>query len=344
MPAEGETATHELVPANETHDGIERDEADWVLDEAVSATQGEDPDSPPPPYSEESVETLVRDIQPAKNGGATSKKGPTKLPFPVILPSRRPGSKSRGFVRAYAPVLEESGIDQEMFLSFLKNFHSAMQASPIFDVLNVATMIAGFYPDFLVGLAIQAVQIAVLAGQEIQERYRLNKFLDHANKEIFIPKGLFAMIVKWKPGPSEHAEVSSETVDLGATAMAKYGDALLKPGETNVKEEGQKKGTMDNVKEKMKQLRIESGATHESEMPVTCSPLIFPALDSLAAASSAREEAHNESMIHNIKAKSKSSLKFVNDYYDRRAQAAYVCVQLLILSERAGLLTSKTGH
>ena len=76
----------------------------------------------------------------------------------------------------------------------------------------------------------------------------------------------------------------------------------------------------------MKQLRIASGEMHgEAEMPVTCAPLIFPALDAAAAASpSAKEERSGEGIGSNIKAKSKSAPKFVNDYYDRRAQASYV--------------------
>jgi hypothetical protein len=53
---------------------------------------------------------------------------PSRIPAlkqPVIIPSRRPGPSSRAFVRAYAPVLAESGIPQDAFMSFLKNFHRA---------------------------------------------------------------------------------------------------------------------------------------------------------------------------------------------------------------------------
>ena len=38
------------------------------------------------------------------------------LSMPVIIPERRPGFKTRGFVRAYAPVLEDAGIDQDTFI------------------------------------------------------------------------------------------------------------------------------------------------------------------------------------------------------------------------------------
>ncbi|MCJ1401787.1 hypothetical protein MMC11_005004 [Xylographa trunciseda] len=323
IPAEGQVATHEIVAEGENQEDIDGDEADWALDEA-----GETEEPPPPPYNEndveETMENLIGNIQPA-HGSVTPIQTQSKLPFPVVLPQRRPGTKTRGFVRAYAPVLHESGIDQEMFLSFLKNFHKAMQANPMFDVVMVATALAGAYPDPIVGLAVQAVQIAVGIGQEIQERLRLNKFLDQANKEIFMPRGLFALIVTYKPGNSDQPEVGAQTVDLGATAMAKYGNNLSQPETTNVREENQeKKKKMDEIKEKMKRLRVASGETHgEAEMPVTCAPLIFPALDAVAVAASQKDGDQNDGVTDNIKAKAKGSSKFVSNYFDRRAQAVY---------------------
>ena len=248
-----------------------------------------------------------------------------KLPFPVIVPQRRPGTKTRGFVRAYAPILEEMSVPQDVFLRFLKDLHKAAQASPIFDVVMIATAIAGAYPDPIIGLAVQAVQVAAGIEQEIQERYRTNKFLTQANKELFIPNGLYAMIVTYRTGGSEQPEVGIERVDLGATAIAKYGgdvqsdSAMAGPGSS------EKPNIVDDVKEKMKQLRVASGETREAEIPVTCAPLIFPALDAAAAASpAANEDPNSEGTGSSIKAKSKGASKFVNDYYDRRAQASYV--------------------
>ncbi len=323
VPAEDQEPTHELVPEDDK-DEIEGDEADWALDEAAATEEAE-----PSPHNDddpiEPVENLIKNIRPAKGGSLISKKAAPKLPFPIILPQRRPGTKARGFVRAYAPVLEEYGIDQEMFLNFLKNFHKAAQASPIFDVIMIGTAIAGLYPDVLVGLSIQAVQIAAAIGREIQERLRINRFLDQANKEIFIPRGLFALLVAYKPSNSNQPDVGTERVDLGATAMAKYGDALL-PAKTDAEEVAQeKKRKMDEMKEKMKNLRIVSGETHgEAEMPVTCAPLLFPALDAVAESAAKREGDHNESVAETIKAKTKDTTKYVNNYFDRRAQAVYV--------------------
>lgn len=326
-PTEGQAPTHELVLDDKGDDGVDRDEADWALDEAAAEGEDKEPASSSEKDDENPEEQFANKAQPSAASSAASKGSMQKLPFPVIVPQRRPGTKARGFVRAYPPVLEETGTSQDAFLWFLKKLHKAAQASPIFDVVIIATAIAGAYPDPIVGLAVQAVQVAAGIGQEIQERYRTNKFLSQANKDFFIPKGLYAMIVTYKTGVSEQPEVGIERVDLGATAIAKYGrdvqpDTLVAgPGSS------EKPTLLDDVKEKMKQLRIASGETHgEAEMPVTCAPLIFPALDAAAVASPAAKEERNSEVIGtSIKAKSKNVAKFVNNYYDRRAQASYVC-------------------
>ena len=326
-PTDEKTPTHELVPQDKGDDGVDRDEADWALDEAAADGEDDEPASKNEKDNEYIEECISNNARVSAASSPVSKKSMPKLPFPVIVPQRRPGTKTRGFVRAYPPVLEETGISQDAFLGFLKDLHKAAQASPIFDVVMIGTAIAGAYPDPIVGLAVQAVQIAVGIGQEIQERYRTNKFLTQANKEFFIPKGLYAMIVTYKNGSSEQPEVGIERVDLGATAVAKYGGDVQQDETVAEPTSPEKPKMLDDVKEKMKQLRIASGETHgEAEMPVTCAPLIFPALDAAAVASpAAKDERGGDSIGHSIKAKSKSASKFVNDYYDRRAQASYVC-------------------
>ncbi len=315
-PTDRHMPTHELVVDENNDDIITRDEADWALDEASAETEEQDPSSP------DSTTLENPKAQPPAPSRSVSQTLPP-IPFPIILPQRRPGTKTRGFVRAYPPILHESRIPQSAFLRFLKDLHTAAQASPIFSVVMIATAIAAAYPDPVVGLGVQAVQVAVGIGQEMQERYRTNKFLTQANRDFFGPKGLYAMIVAYKSGGSEQPDVGVERVDLGAAAVAKYGgDAQTGDGISD----SEKPKKLDEIKDKMKQLRIASGSTHgETEMPVTCAPLIFPALDAAAAASpDAKEERSGEGIGSTIKAKSKSASKFVNDYYDRRAQASYV--------------------
>ena len=132
------------VPADAPHeanvddpDGIDDDEAYWELDEAT------DPDPPTYDYSP-SVRGEIDYAEPGSGEAKpdvhklvqqflTSHPAPThrmgQLPCPVIIPQRRPRTKSRGFVRAYAPVLDDCGIDQDTFLEFLKTFHKASQVN-----------------------------------------------------------------------------------------------------------------------------------------------------------------------------------------------------------------------
>lgn len=180
----------------------------------------------------------------------------------------------------------------------------------------------------MVGLAIQAVQVVAAVGQEVQERYRTNKFLDQANKDIFMPKGLYALIVTYKGGNSEQPDIATQTVDLGATAMAKYGENLTADVDFEGAFEQTGQANADGLKMKMQNLRIASGATRESEIPVTCAPLVFPALDALASAagSSNRRGGDDTGIATAIKGKTKDAQKFVNTYFDKRAQAKYVCL------------------
>lgn len=119
---------------------VEDDEEAWELDEAAASTE-------PPSYEDatgEDADALVRDVV---SNRPTSTKPVGKLPLPVIIPQRRPRNKSRGFVRAYSPVLEDVGIDQQTFLRFLKNFHKSSQANPYFNAVMVAATVAGFVPE-----------------------------------------------------------------------------------------------------------------------------------------------------------------------------------------------------
>ena len=104
----------------------EADEADWQLDEAAEGY--DDPENVSGDRQAgvgEIVQNFVKEHPPPYS----SLRG--RLPCVVIIPQRRPKDKSRGFVRAYAPVLLDCGIDQHTFLDFLKAFHKASQVNPM---------------------------------------------------------------------------------------------------------------------------------------------------------------------------------------------------------------------
>jgi hypothetical protein len=113
------------------------------------------------------------------------------------------------------------------------------------------------------------------------------------NAEFFKPRGLYCLIITYKPDASS----VHETLDINK-AISNY----ITPAEGKMKAFGQN-------------MRLSSGKTYgEMELP-EAAPLIFPALDRVADDNSA-EGVKKQTKL-------KSTQKFVSDYFDRRAQAQY---------------------
>ena len=113
--------------------GFHDDEAAWELDEMAERML-------PPTYEEATITSPTESPTESENMKVKNEEamvqdlvrraGPTpqpvqRLPCPVILPQRRPRQKDRGFVRAYAPILAECGIGQDVFLQFLEAWDKA---------------------------------------------------------------------------------------------------------------------------------------------------------------------------------------------------------------------------
>ncbi len=111
------------------------DEAAWELDDMAARVA-------PPSY--EDSEAAVAASKDTEEGKVRREQdmvrelvrmaGPApvpvgRIPCPVIIPQRRPRNKDRGFVRAYAPVLEECGVGQDVFLKLMKDWHMASKVS-----------------------------------------------------------------------------------------------------------------------------------------------------------------------------------------------------------------------
>jgi hypothetical protein len=209
-----------------------------------------------------------------------------------VIPQRRPRSKARGFVRAYSPLLSPSGIPQETFLLFLKNLHLASKASKALNVVFIAATIAGVVPELITQIVSTVVQFGAGTAIELQKRYRANTFLDQMNEQLFRPRGLFALVVAYKP----NAKKAIEMGEYDATAsIAQYGNN-------------------EGWKQKM---RASSGKNFGELNIGEVAPLMYPALEE------AREGATEEQ-----RGKWKKFEKFMGEYGDRRAQATYVSSSL----------------
>ena len=87
-PTEGQAPTHELVLNDKGDDGVDRDEADWALDEAAAEGEDEEPASSSK-KDENPEERFANRTQPSVASSAASERSMQKLPFQIIVPQRR---------------------------------------------------------------------------------------------------------------------------------------------------------------------------------------------------------------------------------------------------------------
>lgn len=237
------------------------------------------------------------------------------LPLPVILPQRRPNSKSRGFARAYAPDLwHYKGIDQQTFLTFLADFHKSSQASPVFQVINVAALAVGFAPSAIAMAVSAAVTAASNAAIEVQSRVRTNIYLDKANQEMFHPKNLHCMIMTFKPEEQDNVLLNFN-FNNGAI-RSEPTPSKLWPSIPNLSE--------SRVRRKLRQ---SDGVSQGQLAFPPAAQLIFVATtnpNEALASGDTTEPIDSQPSPHKESSGSwKSTRTFVSEYKDRRAQAAF---------------------
>ncbi|PLB50895.1 hypothetical protein P170DRAFT_474444 [Aspergillus steynii IBT 23096] len=144
-----------------------------------------------------------------------------RLPCPVVIP-RCKGSE-RQFERIYAPVLANCGISQETFWMFLDDFEHALREPRAAQCISVASDIS----HRIVGMApaVTGLTVEVAAGtkaREMQFSWQANTFLDLANQELFMPFGLYAVVMRFTdtiPGPQQQPLIELSQM-LGKTVFA----------------------------------------------------------------------------------------------------------------------------
>ncbi|KAF4624592.1 hypothetical protein G7Y89_g13578 [Cudoniella acicularis] len=282
---------------------LEADEAQWELDEAqdelnpsISRQESEITltDSKGKEKKKETrdlktiVDAFVRKYPPPTKGPGSIPK--PRIQLPVIIPQRRPKARARGFIKAYAPVLEEAGIDQAMFLDFLDTFNKSTEASPWINVLNFAN-IAGFFVPFGIGVAIQvAVTLTIKVSQEIQGRTRTTSFIHDMNDKFFQPRGLYCFVLTWNPESSETYTSVDTTTNIAKASNLSSPSFLQK-------------------------LKTSNGNSYGDCCFQETAPLIFPGLDAIDADPSNEAKGKREKL--------KRGMAFAADYSDRRARATY---------------------
>jgi hypothetical protein len=132
------------------------------------------------------------------------------------------------------------------------------------------------------------------------------------NKELFMPLGLYAMVLINKPqgpGSAETPAFGVETVNLQtAKNISKWG----LPKQNNQDDESD----LSKSTQIFRPIRLASGKTKEAMMPLEVAPLIYPGLDDvLERPAVVRDESFKQRLQRNK--------QFVESYFDKRAQAKY---------------------
>ncbi|RFU74233.1 hypothetical protein TARUN_8023 [Trichoderma arundinaceum] len=277
------------------------EEAAWQLDAAQLEL------APPPDYATIMEQDI--DVNEMAAGFVRSHTLPPnqqlqhhRLPMPVILPQRRPGERARGFIHAYAPLLQDLGIDQTTFIDFIKELNLATAPSPWINAINVAAIAVQHVPEPVTIAVSIAAQITTQVSLQAHSRSKTNTFLNKINAEFFRPLGLIAIIMTWKP--SRPGEVLTQVTF----------DAALELATQNAS--GPRPGAVSGFSNKMQA----SHGTTNFEWPESA-PLVFPTLDKLASTpegwqtvDEAGKKQPNGVM---------RSMIFAMEYMDKRSQAQW---------------------
>ncbi|KAF7557014.1 hypothetical protein G7Z17_g1029 [Cylindrodendrum hubeiense] len=320
---------HEEDDGYSTGDELADDAAAWELDEmsdrlAPPSYEASEAAQMPSPADSEDVKVAKQEkmILALVQMAGPPPVSMQRLPCPVILPQRRPRNKSRGFVRAYAPVLQDSGISQDVFLKFLSDWEVASKTDPWIDAVLIAANVVGFVPEVAAQVVSAVVNVAAGTAAELQSRYRRNTFLDRVNQDLLMPRGLYAMVMAFKeelPGQQQGGPLTRLSSSMGA--------AFFKSERLDINETAAKYINQDpdvsGMQKKLQDIRITSGKTYtQLELP-EAAPLVYPTIDRAVQNDLDTAGKGKESTMSSMKDKMKGAGDFVQDYYDRKAQAAY---------------------
>ncbi|KAI1737538.1 hypothetical protein F4680DRAFT_428021 [Xylaria scruposa] len=264
------------------------DEAAWQLDDAQQQVME---DGSPPSYATSETQTselagtfLQRHSTPPPLGSGTQ-----QLSLPVVITQKRPGKRTRGFIRAYSPVLDDVGVNEATFLEFIDELNKAVQPSPWIQAINLASLAGMAVPEPFTVLISIAVQQVANAASAAHSRFKTNHFLNQVNSSFFMPRGLIAIIMTWKPSQASEM-LTNVNFDMEPTISKAANDS-----------------EQNSLRKKFAQ---SSGAT-AFEWPETA-PLVFPVLDNVAATGTEKKQ---------------NALKrtgaFVGGYMDARSRARW---------------------
>lgn len=308
----GEPPQQARSPAAE----MTQEEEVWQLDELQDELAQEAPSDYVATASDTDIAALADSfvrIHPPAPSSSREHEGPAaRLALPVVITQRRPKDRTRGFVRAYAPMLQDVGIDQAAFLDFLDRLNQAVRPSPWIQAINLASLAVQHVPAPVMLAASLACKLVADAAASAHSRAKTNAFLDRVNDAYFEPRGLVALLVTWQP-----SDASSIVTEFGLDPTISQASSGARP-----------QGSGSSTWRWKHHMQSSSGAS-SFEFPETA-PLVFPALDEALQKQEQNKTSDDDddpTATAEASKKQESVLKrggaFLADYQDRRAVAAW---------------------
>ena len=199
------------------------------------------------------------------------------------------------------------------------------KASPTLTVLTIGAGALGNVPEpgsMLVGIGLSLMG---LTAMELQSRRRsvfslfaeheiplelkimngsANNYLDKANEELFKPRGLYCLVMSFRPDDVPQGEVALQDVDTSKDVLR-----WLSPPSSAMRANASR-------------FRSSSGTTRGEPGLPESAPLIYPETGYVEVGKNGKDKDEAEGTT------SFSTRKVVQEYFDKRAQAKYVSVFL----------------
>lgn len=207
-------------------------------------------------------------------------------------------------------------------------------------MVYVAAGIVGGVPEAAAQIVGTVVQVVAGTAKELQSRHRRNTFLDLANRALFMPRGLYAMVMAFKdrvPGQQPRGPLSGLAGTLGQSL---FSSARLDMAQTAAKYSSPD-ADLSRLKKGLRDVRVASGKTYtEVELP-EAALLVYPDLDRAVESALLRPgKGGDEAGAMSAKDRLKGAGAWVQDYMDRKAQATFVCHTFpALVSRRENALT-----
>lgn len=271
-------------------------------------------------YSENNLDPYAQFNQTQLNSDTTlgSASSNSKLQIPVFLPQRRPKTRSRGFVRAYAPALDEVGIDRETFLDFLDTFNKVLEPNSWLYAINLAELATAAVPEPAMMLVGVGLGLAVDATIEAQSRSKSNKFLDLVNAEFFAPRGLVCLVATWKSDDADGELVDAVNFE-GTAEKSPKKSGLAQDMKDMIKRKPASGEYLARVQKQMQDMiKPSSGGIRELQL----APLVFPTLEETI-----KDRINNAPNDKKGNKKKEKALdrgeRWLDEYMDKQAQAKW---------------------